>query len=844
MPERAHDSAQRFLPRVPAAFVATPAARVPDALPPLVVLRAPRGFGKTSTVASWMRGVGARGRTVIWVTVPQRDVGPLELWRLIHDALVERELVDAVEEPGLRSVERALRRIVGEPVLVLDGLDEVSDEEVDSDLVRFVQTNPGLHLVALTRTERPIERMGPASVDSLVLRAPDLALDAAGVAELAERLGCPLASAEAEQVRRDVAGWPALARAVLLDASRADDGTLDLDLAGARRYATAVLHDHDSDRFYEFATGVAVPTSFTREEAVDLVGKDAVAQAFTRIYAAGLFHVTRSPGEDTRYAYTTFVRRLVASVLREDDRPRYRRLHRRVAGHRLAAGDGPAAFAHAVEAEDWDLAVAVAEQWWAELLAQHTDALHRAVHAMPEEVIVSSARLLVARDYILDEHTPQRAADVLRSGQLAPGGLLDGRPLTLTERLARRSGDGWSAASADIAAGLLDGARSGGTEPSGTWSPEVRRAVPELLLQWAISVLAEEDSVSAAFAFGQAVKRGREAGDQTAAREAAVGLSLALVVLGHLEAAEEWLAHARGLEAPESVLESFGTPIVESMISSMRLEPEALTVAARRFPAGLEPLKGFVSYVNGARALRTGGGLEAIAEIEAYRRVLDPSHRGLAGNITAAVLSDLYLVTGQLDRAAAVLRESSSSSVWLRVSRARYAMYVGAQREALRLSEGAASVAAVRPRLAMELSLVRACAALRSDQTQTAIEALHLATSLAQDTGLLLPFLYVPRSDLDAITESMPNARVFLARALPADGLGIFPEPLRSGELSEAELRVFEQLVGNRPLSYIAHKLFLSESTVKTHVRRIYRKLGVSSRADAVARARELSIIP
>ncbi len=51
---------------------------------------------------------------------------------------------------------------------------------------------------------------------------------------------------------------------------------------------------------------------------------------------------------------------------------------------------------------------------------------------------------------------------------------------------------------------------------------------------------------------------------------------------------------------------------------------------------------------------------------------------------------------------------------------------------------------------------------------------------------------------------------------------------MMSGDLSQREM-------GNH--------LFISFNTVKTHSKHIYRKLGVSTRSEAVARARELDLL-
>jgi LuxR family maltose regulon positive regulatory protein len=60
---------------------------------------------------------------------------------------------------------------------------------------------------------------------------------------------------------------------------------------------------------------------------------------------------------------------------------------------------------------------------------------------------------------------------------------------------------------------------------------------------------------------------------------------------------------------------------------------------------------------------------------------------------------------------------------------------------------------------------------------------------------------------------------------------------------SEAELAVLRLLASELSARDIGARLFLSANTVRTHTRAIYRKLGVNSRADAVARATVLGLL-
>ena len=208
-----------------------------------------------------------------------------------------------------------------------------------------------------------------------------------------------------------------------------------------------------------------------------------------------------------------------------------------------------------------------------------------------------------------------------------------------------------------------------------------------------------------------------------------------------------------------------------------------------------------------------------------------------------ALQVDLALAEGRIDRAGALLVAADSGGAWSHTPRARHAFYVGAYAETLRLTEDATTYPGTRPRAGLELLLLHACAAWRTGERDAAVDDLATAVGLAADTEALLPFLTVPRVDLEAIAPPGSWSREFLDEPRLVHTDTVFPEPLRAGQLSVAELRVLRELRADVPLAHIGRRLYLSESTVKTHVRRIYRKLGVSDRTHALQRARELSLL-
>ncbi len=69
------------------------------------------------------------------------------------------------------------------------------------------------------------------------------------------------------------------------------------------------------------------------------------------------------------------------------------------------------------------------------------------------------------------------------------------------------------------------------------------------------------------------------------------------------------------------------------------------------------------------------------------------------------------------------------------------------------------------------------------------------------------------------------------------------PDAVASLGISPRELVVLKELAAGRSNKEIARRLEVSPNTVKTHLARLYEKLGADRRTDAVNRARQLGII-
>jgi two-component system response regulator DevR len=93
---------------------------------------------------------------------------------------------------------------------------------------------------------------------------------------------------------------------------------------------------------------------------------------------------------------------------------------------------------------------------------------------------------------------------------------------------------------------------------------------------------------------------------------------------------------------------------------------------------------------------------------------------------------------------------------------------------------------------------------------------------------------------LQAIRESADKPLSFTARRMTESIIA----KNRAIGLTPRELEILEKLPTGDTVQEIAAQLFVTESTVKTHLSAVYKKLGATNRVQAINAARKLGLLP
>jgi len=142
------------------------------------------------------------------------------------------------------------------------------------------------------------------------------------------------------------------------------------------------------------------------------------------------------------------------------------------------------------------------------------------------------------------------------------------------------------------------------------------------------------------------------------------------------------------------------------------------------------------------------------------------------------------------------------------------------------------------------LAVLGAAAAARTGAGSTALSLVARAAAVHESHGVRYHLLWVPREDRERlITVARAANDEAVVRYLDVDIPDVVPTQATVEELSDRETIVLRAMVVADNPGAIAEALFVSPNTIKSQQRSIYRKLGVSSRREALERATKLGIL-
>ncbi len=281
------------------------------------------------------------------------------------------------------------------------------------------------------------------------------------------------------------------------------------------------------------------------------------------------------------------------------------------------------------------------------------------------------------------------------------------------------------------------------------------------------------------------------------------------------------------------------------------------------------------ALANGLPSLRTGVALlraayltrGIAAAVDEARLALDEAGASPWRGQTLGMLGQALYLAGRPDEARSVLEDARALPG--AAARAPAAALVLAYLSLIALDDGERSAAERMARRALDLLEERHLAAgvvaanphmalgsalAAGPDLHTGVEHLRKAVELSAPAGpsywhahalIRLASALHRVGDGEASSAALAVARGDLEVLPDAGALGALATAARAAlagrsrregffgeQLSEAELRIARVLASGASLSEVARQLYLSPNTVKTHRRSIYRKLGVSTRAE------------
>jgi LuxR family transcriptional regulator, maltose regulon positive regulatory protein len=844
----------------------------------VTVVSAPAGSGKTVLLRSWI-GDARLAEHAAWVAVERDERDPQRLWLAVLDALRQtipgsalvRELTTAPDLDGWTIVERLLKDLA--PLadrlwLVIDDLHELGSAEALRQLELLVMRSPQeLRLVLATRHDM---RLGLHRLrlegELTEIRADDLRFSVDEARALFAAAGVALAEPALEMLHERTEGWAAgLRLAALSLAGHPDPGRFAAEFSGTERTVAEYLLAEVLERQPAEVRRLLLRTSgldrVNGELADLLTGASGGERMLQDLEEANAFVVSLDTARSW-FRYHHLFAELLQLELRRTQPEEVTALHELAAGWLAGHGYPVEAIRHAQNAQDWGLAAGLlADHWPALYLGGQEATVHALMAGFPDQASAADGELaaVAAADELAGGSlgAAERYLGVAERGLASVPESRRGQAqvlLGVVRVLAARQHGNLSAAAEQaqrlqalaeapdaVQPGLGDELRAfalvkiGDTE---TWAGRLDQAEFHLeqgvtlarrigrpYLEFMGLVDQAEIELNRPF-FARAAELSRQAidlaerhgwTDDPAACTAYMTLGAALAWQGRLDEAEAWVQRAE---------------------RTMRAEANPAVAMGGH-------------YVRGQLELGRGRAADALAAFRAAQRLAGP--HPLAKPLRAWLVHALARL-GETDDAEQVLAGVGDRD------RDRGEIRIAAAALRLAQEDPHAATAALAPVLDGSASvgwrswLVEACLleAIARDalgDPAAAGRTLERALDLAEPDGALLWFLMHPIPDLLKSHTRRRTAHAALIAQILDLLAGNRPAPAPAGPqpplqpLSKSEIRVLRYLPTHLTAPEIASELSVSTTTVKTHLRNLYAKLGAHRRAEAVKSARALGLL-
>ncbi|MGB8021928.1 MAG: LuxR C-terminal-related transcriptional regulator [Candidatus Nanopelagicales bacterium] len=837
------------------------------------------GWGKTLAVAGWLQRRTARGeQPAAWLTARPQSNDLTSFWDDVLGALRSSGAVPAdhpllslsatagISEEVLVSILVGLESLPSEVLLVVDDFQEISDRAVLESVTTATERAGMLRILLLSRIvpALPLHRLRLAGELSEVT-ADDLAFTGGEVGDLARAGGLELTPAQVELVLERAEGWPAGIRLALLSASRHGPAAL-ASFAGTERsvaeyLVSEVLARHDAQT-QEFLLRTSVAQQVCADLARALAPEVPAQRLLEQLEGRNEF-VTALGSDRVWYRFHPLLRDLLEHTLRRDDPAAHRSAHRGAARWWADHADPIQALGHAADAQDWDLFGRIyVTGAGPSLVGVHRAALASLLHRVPYATLpdTSSMHLQQAGLALMGGHLRAMSVHVERARQLmaAEGDPQPGARV-LTELMTCAEGRYLGDASRVVLAGeaaidLLDSAgpmpaeagyRAIAVQNLGVgqlWSggfPAAARSFREVLSSPAESDVdlarlgarthlgllhaAQADLDSALMLACQAQEEAAARGWTSLLQARPAHLATALV---HLLRGDADAAHAEiasGLAAVVGGAERASTLMLHALHTEVAVSQGRARGAEHSVREALASAQGWQPEGFVAEALA-----HAVTEASLLHPVPEAGERLLAG-----------LRPDTPVRASCIARRLLASADTTRGCRIAEAVVANEDYETV------FDLVAL-----VEAWLVVAMARDRAWSAGEARAATRRAVELARPQGLIRPFLVTRSARMPVLLaqavggtrDDDPFASAILDRLAGPGPATPEPDPLAE-PLTERELVMLRSLPSLRSNTEIAAEFYVSVNTVKTHLKGLYRKLGVSSRREAVERARELGLL-